>query len=133
MLLVPFSLSRELQKKQKYHLIFHYFFVDFGPNLTNCANLVTSGVHVCASAAKPVRHGSSKAPRPSKTPSRPRFSQFFFDFRHIFLTHFWTRCLQNVLDHSSGKSAMQPVSEKSPPRFFPACVQELSHNTSNIR
>ena len=114
------------------------FLKDFGLNLTpqlrpNWANLATYGVHFCASAAKPARHGSRKAPRPPKTPSRPRFSQFFARFRAHFLTHFWTRCLQNVLDHFSGKSAMQPVSEKSPPRFFPACVQELSHNTSKIR
>ena len=97
------------------------------------SNLATSGVHFCASAAKPARHGSRKAPRPPKTPSRPRCSQFFNDFRHDFLTIFWTRCLQNVLDHFSGNSVMQPVAEKSPPRFFPACVQELSHGTPRSR
>ena len=127
--------SKNIQTFDKFLIDFFY---DFGSNLTSkmppsWANLGTSGVHFCASAAKPARHGSRKAPRPPKTPSRPRFFLFFNNFWHDFLTHFWTRCLQNVLDHFSGKSAMQPVSEKSPPRFFPACVQELSHNTSKIR
>ena len=58
---------------------------DFGPNLTpkmpsNWANLVTSGVHFYASAAKPARHGSRKAPRPPKTPSRPQSPLFFYYF-----------------------------------------------------
>ena len=51
-------------------------------------NLGTSGVHFCASVAKPARHGSRKAPRPPKTPSRPRFLSFLMifgmTFWHIF-------------------------------------------------
>ena len=50
----------------------------------NWTNLGTSGVHFCASAAKPARHSSRKAPRPPKTPFRPRFSLFFNDFGMIF-------------------------------------------------
>ena len=51
--------------------------------------------------------------RPPDLPklSRPRFSQLFDDFWHDFLTHFWRRCLQNVLAHFSGNSVMQPVAE----------------------
>lgn len=128
LILVPFWPPRVLRKTTKNITIFCFIFLP-----PSWANLGTSGVHFCASSAKPARHGSRKAPRPPKTPSRPRFSRFFNDFRHDFLAHFWTRCLQNVLDHFSNKYAMQPVSENSPPRFFPACVQELSHNTSKIR
>ena len=133
-----FATRRASNKNKHFYWMFIDFKMDFGLNLIpklppNRANLVTSALHFCAFAATPARHGHRKAPRPPKTPSRPRFPQFFYDFWHDFLTHFWRRCLQNVLDHFSGKSAMQPVSEKSPPRFFPASVQELSHNTSKIR
>ena len=89
------------KNNQKFNNFSIDFFWDFSPNLTskmrpNWTNLGTSGVHFCASAAKPARHGSRKAPRPPKTPSRPRFSLFFLRFSawlfHTFLDTLASKC-----------------------------------------
>ena len=136
---MPISLPRELQKRtQKSKSFFVDFVKDFGSNLTpklapNWTTLATSGVHFRASAAKPGQHGSRQAPRPPKAPSRPQFSWIFSDFWNDFLIHFWTHCLQNVIDNFSGNSAVQPVSEKSPFKLFPTFLQKPSHNTFHTR
>ena len=138
-ILVLFSSPREVRKTTKKLTIFRsIFFEILAPTWPPRCDQIGPiwGLLVCIFALlRPslLDTAPGRPPDLPKHPSRPWFSQFFNHFRHDFLTHFWTRCLQNVLDHFSGKSAMQPVSEKSPPRFFPACVQELSHNTSKIR
>ena len=131
---MPISLPRELQKRTQKSMVFNRLFKGFwlqldpqvGTKLDNFGNIWRAFSRFCS------QPWSTWLQAGSQTSQSTLQTSIFFDFYRFFI-HFWTQCLQNVIDNFSGNSAVQPVSEKSQFKLFSTFLQKLFHNAFHIR